>query len=41
MQYQQGEQQGILTDEDRAQAEQLHQEYQQLVAEYQRMSQGG
>lgn len=41
MQYQQGEQQGVLTAEDRAQADQLHQEYEQLVAEYQRMSQGG
>jgi hypothetical protein len=41
LQYQQGEQAGLLTDADRAQAEQLYQEYQRLAAEYQRMSQGG
>jgi len=41
LQYHQGEQAGILTDADRIQAEQLHQEYQRLVAEYQRMTQGG
>jgi len=40
-QYHHGEQAGMLTDADRQQAEQLYQEYERLVAEYQRMTQGG
>ncbi len=39
-QYQQSEQTGMLTDADRQQAEQIHQEYQRLVGEYSRMIQG-
>ena len=39
-QYHQGEQAGALTDVDREQADQLHQEYERLMAEYQRMVQG-
>jgi hypothetical protein len=40
-QYHQGEQAGMLTDADRQQAEQVYQEYERLVAEYQHMTQGG
>jgi hypothetical protein len=40
-QYHQGEQSGVLTDADRQQAELAYQEYERLVAEYQRMAQGG
>ena len=39
-QYQEGEQAGVLTDVDRQQVDQLYQEYERLIAEYQCMIQG-